>query len=1086
MLQKTKSLLLKLLMLLCVACCAVALAFSLAGCSGVTVDRMEINDEGHLIVYYSDGSSADLGLVKGEDGQPGETPTVPDKFVVDFTIEGDTITIVFNDGKTQTITIDTGDDEACEHANLTTVVLTQNWDCSVGGQILEVCDDCGWTQIVDVPAGHVYESTVIAPTCMSEGYTIQTCIYCGETSGEKTDIVPATGEHVYDHENYRFEVAMPGSTLCEGGWVVYPCTYDCGYVEFEELAPKGHDVDEITLERAPSASEKGKATAFCNACGEKVVVELPQLTDANLSKYEYTITDTDVNCSEEMDAHFTYTDEKTGLTIEFDGKLPGGYHHLNGEAIDTSEVLEYTGVDSLPEGMELAGNNGQAPTCSSEGVYAVFTCDDCGRPIVVNIRVPHTKPANAVVKTDATDMSAQRLEDAKVEANRSNVYTFAASCDGEGTTGYEIYYCSVCQDSVKDVIPVPDHEWEYTATEGTEPGTNDPILTVKRDCKNCDATETFNLKDYTITKVEATCQEEGSITYTGTYEGESLTIVQVVPATPHVHAEYGELDDSKRYSVSDYPNIEISGNEPQGALCDESNGGVYGVFTCEDCGQPIVLNMYYPHTEPKVDGKVVEVESDSVENAQSSANSDHTKVYVVAPTCTVDGARVFFCDVCDKVVTVAVDKLGHDYKDSLVYNDAEKNWDYERKCANCDDIAAQENDIPAYDAETDPNGVRIIAQSASDCDSPATTTYQYTSTKTGAVVTVVVEGAKAMHSLNGQLIDDDLFYDPAVTEGIIPSGNYDLTCAGEGGLGVFTCDACGKPIVVHIRDSHTVPGKVSNTLPEGMQWDSVTVGEAEGEYEGATEGLAKDTYYTNAASCTEEGKYIYFCVKCQTWICGPTKATGHNFAYVGYTWNDDVNTLQFTLTFECRNANCNETAVIELSPFEKDGAKLTLNKAFTLVSFNAPTHNSYGNFTVKYTVTADDINGKLGAGSVADSFKYEVTLAGGLSRELVDNFHFHIADAPVAPVDPEEPDIWTGDGNYYWFVDTTAEDGTVTRTYYVATICDDCGEMYMVSVTPKTGDDIPESDLPSYDWAVKADEEAAAEEDTTGSEADAA
>ena len=227
MLQKTKSLLIKLLMLLCVVCCAVALAFGLAGCSGVTVDRMEINDEGHLIVYYSDGSSADLGLVKGEDGVDGETRTVPDKFVVDFTIEGDTITIVFNDGKTQTITIDTGDDETCEHANLTTVVLTQNWDCSVGGQILEVCDDCGWTQIVDVPAGHVYESTVIAPTCMSEGYTIQTCIYCGETSGEKTDIVPATGEHVYDHENYRFEVAMPGSTLCEGGWVVYPCPYDC-------------------------------------------------------------------------------------------------------------------------------------------------------------------------------------------------------------------------------------------------------------------------------------------------------------------------------------------------------------------------------------------------------------------------------------------------------------------------------------------------------------------------------------------------------------------------------------------------------------------------------------------------------------------------------------------------------------------------------------------------------------------------------------------------------------------------------------------------------------------------------------------
>lgn len=1085
MLQKTKSLLIKLLMLLCVACCAVALAFGLAGCSGVTVDSMEIRD-GHLWVIYSDGTEVDLGNVQGADGQPGETPTVPDKFVVDFTIEGDTITIVFNDGKTQTLTIDTGDDEACEHANLTTFVLTQNWDCSVGGQILEVCDDCGWTQIVDVPAGHVYESTVIAPTCMSEGYTIQTCIYCGETSGEKTDIVPATGEHVYDHENYRFEVANLGSTLCKGGWVVYPCTHGCGYVEFEELAPKGHDVDAITLKEAPSASKGGEATAFCNACGEQVVVELPALTDENLSKYEYTITDTDVNCSEEMDAHFTYTDEETGLTVEFDGKLPGGYHHLNGEAIDTSEVLEYTGVDSLPEGMELAGNNGQAPTCSDEGVYAVFTCDDCGRPIVVNIRVPHTKPAKAVVVTDATDMSEQRLTDAAQENNRNNVYTFAASCEGDGTTGYEIYYCSACQEAVKDVLPVPEHEWEYTATEGKEPGTNEDILTVKRDCKNCDATETFNLKDYKITKVEATCQKEGSITYSGTYEGESLTIVQVVPATPHVHEKYGELDDSKKYSVSDYPNIEISGNEPQGPLCDETNGGVYGVFTCVDCGQPIVLDMYYPHTEPKVDGKVVEVESESVEDAKTKAESDHKSVYVVEPTCTVDGARVYFCDVCDKVVTVAVEKLGHDYKDSLVYNDAEKNWDYVRKCANCNDIAASENDIPAYDAEDAPNGVRIIAQSASDCDSPATTTYQYTSTNTGAVVTVVVEGTKAMHSLNGQLIDDDLFYDPAVTEGIIPSGNYDLTCAGEGGLGVFDCDVCGKPIVVKIRDSHTVPGKVSNTLPENLNWDSVTVGVAEGTYSGSTEGLAQDTYYTNAASCTEEGKYIYYCVKCQTWICGPTKETGHNFAYVGYSWNDDVDTLQFTLTFECRNANCDVTAEIKLSPFEKNGKAFTLNEAFTLVSFNAPTHNSYGNFTVKYTVTAADINGKV-PGSVADSFKYEVTLAGGLSRELIDGeYHFHIEEAPVAPVDPEEPEIWTGDGNYYWFVDTTAEDGTVTRTYYVAKFCDDCGEMYMVRVTPKTGDDIPESDLPSYDWAVEADKEAAAEEDTTGSEADAA
>ena len=43
MLQKTKSLLIKLIMLLCVVCCAVALAIGLSGCSDRTVESMEVS-----------------------------------------------------------------------------------------------------------------------------------------------------------------------------------------------------------------------------------------------------------------------------------------------------------------------------------------------------------------------------------------------------------------------------------------------------------------------------------------------------------------------------------------------------------------------------------------------------------------------------------------------------------------------------------------------------------------------------------------------------------------------------------------------------------------------------------------------------------------------------------------------------------------------------------------------------------------------------------------------------------------------------------------------------------------------------------
>lgn len=1059
MLQKTKSMLIKLLMLLCVVCCAVALAFSLAACSGVTVERMEVNSEGHLIVYYSDGTQADLGLIGGE--------TETSKTVVDVSVVGDTVTVTYSDGSSEEFTITNGEDDACDHANVETVMLTSDWDCAVGGQVLEVCSDCGYTQIVDVAPGHVYESTVVAPTCMSEGYTVDTCIYCGEEAEAKTDITPATGVHVYAEQGY--EVANLGSTLCQGGWVVYPCEYGCGYVEFEELAPKGHEVGEVTVEKVPNGNEDGTASAFCNACGEQITVTLPALTTANLSKYTYEITDEEVNCSANMDAHFTYVDEESGLTVEFDGVLPGGQHKLNGEVIDDTQVITYNGPESLPEGMEIAGNSNGVVNCTTEGVYAVFTCDDCGRLIVVNVRVPHTKPADATVVNDETDMSEQRMTDAAT--NQTTVYTYAAACGSSAHEGYEIYYCSVCDTVVKDVIPVPDHEWtNYSAVEGKDPDTQEDILTVSRECENCGQKDSFTLKNYTITEVKPTCQEEGTITYSGTYEGEAITVVQVVPATPHIHAEYGELDDSKVYNVSDYPNIEVSGNSTETCVDDE----VYGVFTCTQCGQPIVLNMQYPHTEPTVEGKVVEETSTDVDSAQTSAADDHTKVFVVAADCDTAGARVFYCSVCEKVVTVNIPALGHKYVDKLTYNEMDDNWDYVRECSVCGDKAAEDLDILNYNAETAPNGVRVIATSASTCDKPATTTYQYTSEETGAVVTVVIEGTKAMHTLNGVLVDDEAYFDPAVTAGITPSGNYDLTCAGEGGLGVFTCEVCGKPIVVKIRDAHTVPSTVATELPEEFVggWEAIVDANEDGVVDSTPTGLATNVYYTQAATCTDAGKYVYYCAVCQQWITGTTVATGHNYAYVGYTWDDEA--LKFTVTFECTNANCQAApAEIELTPFTADGSALTLADGYTLVSFNAPTHNTYGNFTVKYTIKAANFT----PDTVAADFEYEVTLAGGLQRGVVGDMHFHVTVAPVAPVDPDEPVIVSGDGNFYWFVDTTnAETEEVTRTYYVATICEDCGEMYMVSATAYTGEDIPESDLPAYAWAVAADEEAAAEE----------
>ena len=60
------------------------------GKDGRGVQSMKINDEGHLIAYYTDGTSEDCGLVKGEKGDKGEDapiPEIPDYEKVGFTIK---------------------------------------------------------------------------------------------------------------------------------------------------------------------------------------------------------------------------------------------------------------------------------------------------------------------------------------------------------------------------------------------------------------------------------------------------------------------------------------------------------------------------------------------------------------------------------------------------------------------------------------------------------------------------------------------------------------------------------------------------------------------------------------------------------------------------------------------------------------------------------------------------------------------------------------------------------------------------------------------------------------------------------------
>ena len=73
-----------------------------------------------------------------------------------------------------------------------TVVKDAN--CNAPGEQVRTCSVCGETQSeVILPSGHTYETTVIAPTCTSSGYTKHTCLLCGVTYA--TDVIDPLGHN---------------------------------------------------------------------------------------------------------------------------------------------------------------------------------------------------------------------------------------------------------------------------------------------------------------------------------------------------------------------------------------------------------------------------------------------------------------------------------------------------------------------------------------------------------------------------------------------------------------------------------------------------------------------------------------------------------------------------------------------------------------------------------------------------------------------------------------------------------------------------------------------------------------------------
>ena len=353
-----------------------------------------------------------------------------------------------------------------EHTLEVTTVVAPT--CTEQGYTVYTCTACGDELKADfVPAtGHSYEASVVAPTCEKDGYTNHVCSVCGDSY--RDNYVDAAGHQ------YTDTVTAP--TCTASGYTTHTCSV-CGHSYVNSVVPAtGHDyVWQIT--RVPTCTAEGVKTFTCSHCGDSYDVALAK-------------------------ADHTYEAVVTAPTCT-----------NNGYTTHTCSVCGDSYVDSI---VPATGHSYDAvvtaPTCTNAG-HTTHTCSVCGDSYVDSI-VPATGHSYEAVVT-------------------------APTCD---KMGYTTYTCSACGDSyVADYVDAVGHDCE---TE-TVPATCLGYGFVRESCKHCDYSVITEITaplghDYQAVVTAPTLDEGGYTTHTCSRCGDSY-VDSETPALGHKCAAYTDI-----------------------------------------------------------------------------------------------------------------------------------------------------------------------------------------------------------------------------------------------------------------------------------------------------------------------------------------------------------------------------------------------------------------------------------------------------------------------------------------------------------------------------------------------------------------
>ena len=429
-----------------------------------------------------------------------------------------------------------------EHTLEKTTVVAPT--CTEQGYTIYTCTACGETVKADfVPAnGHSYEESVVAPTCEKDGYTNHVCSVCGDSY--RDNYVDAAG--------HQYTLTVTAPTCTAAGYTTHLCSV-CGHSYVDSIVPAtGHSYEDTVT--APTCTAAGYTTHTCSVCGDSYIDTIVpatghdyvwQITRVPTCTAEGVKTFTCSHCGDSYDVALAKADHTYEAVVTAPTCTNNGY------TTHTCSVCGDSYVDSI---VPATGHSYEAvvtaPTCDKMG-YTTYTCSVCGDSYVGSYTdaLEHTYTAVVTKEPTCTEEGVKTFtcsecgksytEAIPTVAHRYEAVVTAPTCD---KMGYTTYTCSVCGDSyVADYVDAAGHDCE---TE-TVPATCLGYGFVRESCKHCDYSVITEITaplghDYQAVVTAPTLDEGGYTTHTCSRCGDSY-VDSETPALGHKCAAYTDI-----------------------------------------------------------------------------------------------------------------------------------------------------------------------------------------------------------------------------------------------------------------------------------------------------------------------------------------------------------------------------------------------------------------------------------------------------------------------------------------------------------------------------------------------------------------